>query len=102
MATGHKTGGRQKGVPNKATIARTKAIAESGLTPLDYLIGVMRNATVETSTRIDAAKSAAPYVHPRLTSVEMSGPEKGPVQFEDVSEDVRLEAFMAFLERTKK
>jgi len=29
--------GRKKGTPNKATIARESAIAESGMSPLDYM-----------------------------------------------------------------
>ena len=73
MAVGKKTGGRTKGVPNKVTAAKAQAIAESGLTPLDYLLDVMRNVTNEASVRIDAAKAAAPYCHARLSNVEFKG-----------------------------
>jgi hypothetical protein len=66
---GAKTGGRQKGVRNKATAAKAAAIAESGLTPLDYLLDVMRNSE-DQFQRMYAAKAAAPYVHPRLASLE--------------------------------
>ena len=69
---GKKTGGRRKGVPNKATAAKAQAIAESGVTPLDYLLDVMRNSESE-AVRLDAAKAAAPYVHPKLASVENKG-----------------------------
>ena len=42
MAKGRKTGGRQKGTPNKATAERQAEIAASGLTPLDFLLNIMR------------------------------------------------------------
>lgn len=63
-----KTGGRQKGVPNRATATKAAEIAASGLTPLDYMLRVMRDGTIDHPIRLDAAKSAAPYVHPRLAT----------------------------------
>ena len=48
-------------------------MAASGLTPLEYMLSVMRDAGADESKRLDAAKAAAPYVHARLTSVEHSG-----------------------------
>mgnify|MGYP007083491787 CR=1 FL=1 len=62
--------GRPKGSPNKATQARQEAIAESGLTPLDYMIGIMRDEGKPEAVRFEAAKAAAPYVHPKLSTVE--------------------------------
>lgn len=62
--------GRKKGSPNKATQEQREAVAQSGTTPLEYLLDVMRNGT-DPSARLDAAKAAAPYVHPKLSSVEM-------------------------------
>ena len=70
---GKKTGGRQKGVPNKATAAKAAAIARSGESPLDYMLRVMRNVKADLTTRLDAAKSAAPYVHPKLAAISHSG-----------------------------
>src|SRR5215470_10624269 len=97
MATGSKTGGRERGTPNKASAAKAAAIAASGLTPLDFAIATMRRyaakadaweqiADDETATpseraeaaktareytqfAMDAAKTAAPYVHPKLTAI---------------------------------
>lgn len=67
-----KTGGRKKGVPNKATIERQAEVAASGLTPLEFMLQVMRTGSDE-ARQLDAAKAAAPYVHPRLAAVEHSG-----------------------------
>ena len=74
-----KTGGRMKGTPNKATAAKAAAIAETGLTPLDYMLQVMRDPLAEPARRLDAAKAAAPFVHPRLNSIEHSGPNGGVI-----------------------
>jgi hypothetical protein len=61
-----------------------RAMAD-GLTPLEYMLKVMRtepDPTLEprelTSAivmRFEAAKAAAPYIHPRLAAVEHSGPD---------------------------
>mgnify|MGYP001599852802 CR=1 FL=1 len=80
MAKGTKTGGRTKGVPNKTNAQREAAIAASGLTPLDFLLQVMRDDTSEKNVRIDAAKAAAPYVHPKLANVQVSGDQDNPIQ----------------------
>ena len=45
MAKGKKTGGRQKGVRNKRTEAQSAAIENSGLTPLEYMLSVLRDLT---------------------------------------------------------
>ena len=71
--------GRPKGAPNKATAARQAAVEASGLTPLDYLLSVMRDGNEDLAARLDAAKAAAPYVHPKLAALELSGNEQKPV-----------------------
>ena len=67
-----KTGGRVKGVPNNATIARQNEIAASGLTPLEYMISVMRDENNAQDVRVDAARSAAPYIHPKLAQTTLT------------------------------
>ena len=68
---GRKTGGgSRKGCPNKATANREAEIKASGLTPLDYMLSTLRDETKDHVTRMDAAKSAAPFVHPRLSQVD--------------------------------
>lgn len=77
-----KTGGRVKGKPNRASVKRQTEVAATGETPLDYLLGVMRNTEGDPAIRLDAAKAAAPYVHPKLAAIEHAGPEGGPIQIE--------------------
>ena len=74
--------GRPKGIPNKATAAKAKAIAESGLTPLDFMLQVLRNEELDMAVRLDASKGAAPYVHPKLAQVQLTGKDDGPLQVE--------------------
>jgi len=43
---------------------------ESGITPLDYMLGVMRAEGSTDAQKMEAAKGAAPYVHARLAHIE--------------------------------
>lgn len=61
---------------------------ETGLTPLEFLLEVMRDDELDLMIRIDAAKSAAPYVHPKLASVEMK--HTGAVATVNLSDDELL------------
>ena len=87
MARGGKRegAGRKPGAINKATQKTRKAVKESGLTPLQYLLSVMRDEGAEQCERVDAAHKAAPYVHAKLTSVDMKSSDgsmspAGPTQ----------------------
>lgn len=62
--------GRKPGVPNRATAEKRAEIEASGLTPLDYMLKLLRDEEMPRDVRLDAAKSAAPYVHPRLSAIE--------------------------------
>jgi hypothetical protein len=77
MAAGIKTGGRQKGTPNKATVAKQAQIAASGLTPLDFMLAVLRDEEKSFDARMDAAKAAAPYCHPKRAPVDSDGEDVG-------------------------
>ena len=72
--------GRPAGAPNVKTAETVAAIEASGLTPLDYMLSVLRDENRETAERMDAAKAAAPYVHPKLANVEHKGDGGGPLQ----------------------
>lgn len=77
--------GRRKGTPNKASAARQKRVAASGATPLEYMLSVMRDGTADSSRRDDMAKACAPYVHPKLASLQHTGANGGPIQTIDVT-----------------
>jgi hypothetical protein len=62
---------------------------DEGITPLEYMLRTMRTeptADMEPremlsalTLRFEAAKAAAPYMHPRLAAIEHSGPNGGPI-----------------------
>ena len=68
---GERRGGRQKGTPNKKTLLRNAAIdaaaANPNLSPLDFLLGLMRNPDLPSDLRIKMAEVAAPFVHRKPT-----------------------------------
>jgi hypothetical protein len=41
-----------------------------GISPLEYMLAVLRDETVEPGRRDEMAKAAAPYIHRRLASVD--------------------------------
>lgn len=77
MALGRKTGGRQKGTRNRATAEARAAAEATGILPLDYMLTVMRDPKAEAKRRDPMAMAAAPYLHPKLSTVEakLSVPE---------------------------
>jgi hypothetical protein len=66
--------GRPRGSKTKKTMNIAIAAAAAGETPLEYMLRVMRDETVEPLVRLDMAKAAAPYCHARLASTEVNGP----------------------------
>lgn len=82
MAKGGKRegAGRKPGVPNKRTAAQAEAVEASGLTPLDFMLTVLRDENQTKEDRMWAAEKAAPYVHAKLASVEHKGEDGGPLQ----------------------
>lgn len=75
-----KSGGRQPGTPNKKTAETQAAVEASGQTPLEYMLTVMRDVGQDEQRRLAAANMAAPYVHAKLSSVELTGQDGGPME----------------------
>ena len=47
--------------------------------PLDYMLRIMRDPSVEEVRRDDMARAAAPYVHAKLQSMQLIGDPKKPL-----------------------
>ena len=61
--------GRKKGALSKRTQEIAAAVLADGVTPLEYMLNVMR--TSSDPKRKDAmAIAAASYIHPRLSAIE--------------------------------
>ena len=69
--------GRKPGTINRFSKDLLEKASQSGLLPVDYMLGVMRDESLGTRLRIDAAKAAAPYVHQKLSviSVDVTTPD---------------------------
>jgi len=64
---GERRGGRQRGTPNKKTALKNAALAaaaaDPNLSPLDFLLSLMRDPGLPPDLRIKMAQAAAPFVH---------------------------------------
>jgi len=82
-------GGKREGAGRRAGSANTKTrdiadkAATEGITPLEFMLQIMRQEELSPDAdpaqvlahqamRFEAAKAAAPYIHPKLSSVEMN------------------------------
>ena len=66
-------------------IKREAMLAAQGITPLDYMLGIIRNEEEDKTVRLDAAKAAAPYVHARLQTTTLAGDPKKPLKVDNLS-----------------
>jgi len=70
---GYENSGRKKGTPNKKTQQFIEEARAGGIMPLDYMLSILRDETLEREVRLDAAKAAAPYVHAKLSATVVTG-----------------------------
>lgn len=75
--------GRPIGARNRRSVDAIRLAEAEGSTPLEFLLGLMRDAQIDLPTRIDAARAALPYVHARLTPVATVNVEIKPEQSGD-------------------
>lgn len=71
--------GRKAGSATKKTREIADKAASEGITPLEYMLTVMRAPEAEPRERLAAANMAAPYIHPKLSSVEVTGKDGGAI-----------------------
>lgn len=74
-----KTGGRKKGSLNRKTILNKAA--KEGITPLDYMLKIMRNWKATPQRRDEMAKAAAPYLHARRAPEDKTGRTVPPMVY---------------------
>ncbi len=79
--------------------ARAQVAAE-GITPLAYLLGLLRDDKQPQEVRTDAAKAAAPYVHAKLANVDANLNLSGEITVR-ASKEQRDAAVRAALAATK-
>lgn len=80
MAKGVKTGGRQKGVPNKATKTAREAIAAMMELAAPKMAGWLEQVAAEDPAKaFDLVLKAAEYHIPKLARMEHAGDPESPV-----------------------
>jgi hypothetical protein len=70
--------GRKLGSATRKTREIADAAAEAGITPLEWMLSVIRDEKTDVRRRDEMAKAAAPFMHPRLAAVEHLGKGEGP------------------------
>jgi hypothetical protein len=99
---GERRGGRQPGTPNKKTTivnaAFDAATSDPDLSPLDFLLEVMRDSSLLPDWRIKAALAALPYVHMKPERAPATDPAATARQIEAGSDDPLAEAMRAWRE----
>lgn len=96
MAKGGKRigAGRPKGSKITRTVELADRIAAQGVSPLEYVMTIMRDETQHPGLRFECAKAAMPYMHPRYGNV---------TQLNQSNEQINGEKFdlTAFLKRAQ-
>ena len=69
--------GRPLGSKNRRTAEIARAAAVSGITPIEVMLGTMRELWAQGTPEAkreaaEIAKDAAPYIHPRLASIDQT------------------------------
>jgi hypothetical protein len=57
-----------------------------GDSPMDFLLGIMRDKKQPTAFRAQAAKDIAPYIHPKLATVTVKGTPDAPITTKELSD----------------
>jgi hypothetical protein len=86
MAKGGKRegAGRPVGAISRKSREMAEKAASEGITPLEFMLNVLRDETMTFDSRCWAAEKAAPYIHAKLSSVEVSGDSDNPIVTEIV------------------
>ena len=61
--------GRPKGSVNQRTVDMLADAATAGISPIEYMLRILRNDEADPKERAWAAEKAAPYLHPRPAPV---------------------------------
>lgn len=77
-------GGRPKGTTNVrlTEAARQEMAKRHGITPLEFLMSILRDPKAPLRQKVDAAKSAAPYMHAKMPISIQGGDQDKPIRLE--------------------
>lgn len=87
MRGGKRNGaGRKAGSQTKRTQEIIAQASANGITPLEFMLSVLQDASKPFDQRYSAARDAAPYMHPRLASSTVKINDKRSVADLDTAE----------------
>lgn len=70
------SGRKRSAIQERAEELSAKIVVRAertGITPLEYLLSIMRDENEKPSARLEAAWRAAPYMHPKLNAIHHTG-----------------------------
>ena len=77
---GNKTGGRQKGTPNKNSMAARELLDKLGCNPLEGLAEIASDEKNPIEIRTRAYSELAQYIAPKLRAMELTGAGGGALE----------------------
>lgn len=72
--------GRPKGAKSTRTQEIIAAATAGGITPLEYMLQVMRDPDADLQRRDAMAEKAAKYIHPQLAATTIKGDAENPIE----------------------
>jgi hypothetical protein len=94
MAAGRKTGGRQAGTPNAATLTLREQVEQAAGGPLPVLLATLGRQAMDKGDHqlaVTAYAKAAAYVYPRLAASDPPAPPTEPIVI-TFTDDIRPQA----------
>lgn len=80
MAKGFKTGGRQKGTPNRSSRIVADRLADLGFDPIAAMVSLAADPSTDPALRGRMAAELAGYVFPKRKAVDLAADNAGPTQ----------------------
>lgn len=93
-----KGAGRPKGSLGKRTRAIAEQAAAEGVTPLEFMLKIMRDERQDLRFRAEMARAAAPFIHPRLEAIAHVPSDGAPLEAASVSANERARRIAFALE----
>ena len=81
IGAGRPAGSKARGVRITERMLAAVELSDKS-NPLQYMLAVMQDEKVKVNMRLQAAIAAAPYIHPKLSSVEVKGDNERPLQIQ--------------------
>jgi hypothetical protein len=86
-----KTGGRQRGTPNRATVELREKLAALGCDPAEELVKIAQDSKTPLGFRLHIYSMLMPYVYPKRKQIDDSSEERAKVNVQAMSLEEALD-----------